>query len=270
MPPIPVHLDDPIVAQKPDGTTPQTEPPPTQTQPDAPTTTTATTPQAYPAARPGAAAVPAPTGYVPNPPPQPTRTTQAIQDGPPAPQPGAVPVPSMQQVTASTLPPPPKAGEAAKAREAGATQFPTQMPPQMSIPAPGMNYAPTHSTSTATTVNLGPVAPAAPTGVPTAPYQPPEGYRQDTNAQEMSAAQRSSLEEQQRRESVFANVSVGGGGGATGTGTGIGIGGAGGAAEGVGAQAAQAWSAVKGVLGTAGEKLAEVEGDVWRRINGGK
>ena len=37
----------------------------------------------------------------------------------------------------------------------------------------------------------------------------------------------------------------------------------------VGETAASAWSAVKGVLGTAGEKLAEVEGDVWRRINGG-
>jgi hypothetical protein len=88
----------------------------------------------------------------------------------------------------------------------------------------------------------------------------------------MNAAQRSSLEELERRESIFANVGLGGTGGSSGLGSGGG--GGGGEGVGLGAQAgetaASAWSAVKGVLGSAGEKLAEVEGDVWRRINGGK
>ena len=138
------------------------------------------------------------------------------------------------------------------------------------MPAPGMNYAPTHSTSTlpppptggATTVNLGPVTPAAPLGVPTAPHQ--QQYVQDTSAQEMSAAQRVTLEEQERREGVFANVNLGVGGDKTG--------GVIGTCEGegvvVGETVGSAWSAVKSFVGTAGEKLAEVEEEAWKRING--
>ena len=84
---------------------------------------------------------------------------------------------------------------------------------------------------------------------------------QNASAQEMSATQRSSLEEQQRRESVFGNVSTAGGG----------IGGVGGSGDGgVAETAASAWSAVKGFMGTAGEKLAGAEEEVWKRINGGK
>jgi hypothetical protein len=251
MPPIPVHIDDPITPQKATGTTPQTAQG-EQWQASAQAATTATTTQpSYPPARPGQAAVPAPTPYIP---PQPTRTTQVAQNGPPLPQPGAVPIPPTQQ-TASPLPPPPKPGEAAKAREASTTQ----PPPQMGIPAPVTNYAPTHSTSTIPpppgprTLNLGPVtANAAPS-----PAARPEGYVQNAHAQEMSAAQRSSLEEQERRESVFSGVGLGGN--------------AGGSAEGgVGETAASAWTAVKGFMGTAGEKLAGAEEEVWRRLNGGK
>ena len=157
----------------------------------------------------------------------------------------------------------------------------------MVIPPPTTNYASTHSTTTAdarggaTTVNLGPISapftspaapftspaatsPAAPTGVPTAPHQPPEGYRQNTSAQELSAAQRRSLEEQERRESAFSSVSLGG---TAGHGSGTGVGGGDG---GVGEAMGSAWTAVKGFMGTAGEKLAGAEDEVWKRITSGR
>ncbi|CAD0106337.1 unnamed protein product [Aureobasidium uvarum] len=95
MPPIPIYADAPIsAAAKADGPTPQTAPPPTRTT-DLPATTTSTTNNSYPAAQPGAAAGPAPTGSVSRPPPPPTSTisTSLQHDGPPPPQPGAVPMP---------------------------------------------------------------------------------------------------------------------------------------------------------------------------------
>jgi hypothetical protein len=74
----------------------------------------------------------------------------------------------------------------------------------------------------------------------------------------MSAAQRSSLEEHERREGVFGNVNLGVGGEGSGGGEGVGL----------GETVESAWSAVKSFVGTAGEKLAEVEEEAWRRING--
>lgn len=246
MPPIPVHIDDPITPAKPQGVTPQTaEQPATAPQPGIITTTAHSQPSAYPSARPGAAAVPAPTPYIPNPPPEPTRTSHQQQNGPAPPQPGAVPLPPGQQAAisaSSTLPAPPKPGEALQQRQAG-------MPSQVSIPPPQQNYAPTHSTTYAplpasggpTTVELGPVA---------SPHEPqsqyPPGYHQNVHAQEMSSAQRSSLEDQERRESVFANV---GGDSANET-------------------AGNMWSTVKGWASAAGGKLAEVEESAWKQING--
>lgn len=238
MPPIPVHIDDPITPSKPAGVTPRTEPTRT-TNTDAGVTTAPNT-SPYPAAQPGAAAVPAPTPFAQ---PQPTRTTQPAtsNDGPPPPQPGAVPV---HPSATSSIPPPPRAGE---------------MPSQMNIPTPSQNLAPTHSTSTATsaasgqgptTLNFGPVGGT----VPTASSAHPSGYQQNVFAQEMSPAQRASLDAQEaedRRGSFLEGLGGSAGGGEKG-------------GEG------DMWSQVKGWVGAAGSKAAEIEGEVWRRVNGGK
>ena len=249
MPPIPVHIDDPITPAKPEGVTPATSNEHATTAVGNVTTTTQSQLPAYPPAQPGAAAVPAPTPYIPKPQPAPTQTTQRQPNGPPPPQPGAVPVPvprgqQAPMTATSTLPPPPKPGEALQQRQ-------TTMPSQMNIPPPQQNYAPTHSTSNGpppsttsqqqnrgpTILNLGPVSSQA---------QPPAGYHQNVHAQEMSSVQRSSLEEQERRESVIAGM---GGDAASET-------------------AGSMWTTVKGWASTAGEKLAETEENVWKRING--
>ena len=253
MPPVPVHIDDPITPTKPQGVTPQTAEQPEASPAENVATTAQLQPAAYPPARPGAAAVPAPTPYIPRPPPQPSRTTQPAQNGPPPPQPGAVPMALGQQVpmsATSTLPPPPKPGEASQQQQQQAT-----MPNQMSIPPPQQNYAPTHSTSYLppsatstqqqssgpTTLNLGPVS---------APHDPqaqrPPGYLQNVHAQEMSSAQRSSLEEQERKESVLANI---GGDAASET-------------------AGNMWNTVKGWASAAGGKLAETHENVWKKVDG--
>ncbi|CAK4033922.1 Hypothetical predicted protein [Lecanosticta acicola] len=241
MPPIQVHIDDPITPKK------EAEAPVQQSP--------------YPAARPGAPAVPAPTPYVPNPQsqPQPTRTTPATSNhGPPPPQPGAVPVaPASQQqqqipMTAppSNLPSPPKAGERPPPT--------TTMPAQMGVPPPTQQanvrgtsaYSPPERAGGPTTVNFG----AAPQPIPAAASHPP-GYQQDTNAQEMSSAARASLDAQERKDGM------GGFGGNFGGGSSSGGGGLGG-----GDGAGDMWTAVKGWVGKAGETLAETEREVWRRI----
>ncbi|USW48702.1 hypothetical protein Slin15195_G020210 [Septoria linicola] len=256
MPPVPVHIDDPITPQKPADSAP-------------PATTTQQQPAAYPAAQPGAAAVPAPTGtpYIQNQyQPQPTRTTTITNNyGPPPPQPGAVPMPPSQQQAAAfvtSLPPPPKAGEAAKLREQIQQQQPvTITPAQMAMSPPEQNYAPTHTTSTTTparagsnagptTLNFGAVTPIA-GGI--APASHPPGYQQNAMAQEMSSAARASLDATERRESL-AGGGVFGGAGLTG---GAGSGGEGGSV----------WDTVKGYATAAQKGLIEVEQKAWDRIN---
>lgn len=246
MPPVPVHIDDPIT--------------PSKTCDGASTTNTATTAtdqqnQPYPAAQPGAAAVPAPTPHVPNhhPQPTPTRTTPMSDYSPPAPQPGAVPVPFGQQaLTTSPLPPPPKPGEAAAQKQAQVTQPPSQM----MIPPPQSNYAPVHGSSPTsahsqarggpTTLNFG----AAPAPQKIGAGSHPPGYHQNANAQEMSSAARASLEQAERRESSFA-----------------GLGGGGGLGVGENDTATNVWNTVKGWANTAGTNLAAAEKQVWQRIN---
>ncbi|KAK4548586.1 hypothetical protein LTR36_009496 [Oleoguttula mirabilis] len=259
MPPIPVHIDDPITPQKAQGVTPQTSnlSAAASSASDA-TTTTPNQQVSYPAARPGQPAVPAPTPYIPRPQPQVTRTTPPSlgENGPPPPQPGVVPMPPSQQVTmtaTSTLPPPPKAGESLQQ-----TSF-TSTLNQMHIPPPQQNYAPTHSTTTATpatprrsggptTLNLGPVI-----STPASAEHPP-GYQQNVYAQEMSPAQRASLDQETRRESIAAQLGL--------VGETDGLGG------GSDGKAGDMWNAAKGWLSTAGAKLVETEEQVWKRING--
>jgi hypothetical protein len=115
----------------------------------------------------------------------------------------------------------------------------------MNIPPPQQNQAPTHTTQLngPTTLNLGPVS------VPAASQQQQAaapGYQQNIHAQELSSAQRSSLEEQERKESAFANVG----------------------GDIAGETAGSVWSTVQGWVGAAGKGLAEAEEKVWKGING--
>ncbi|KAI7166590.1 hypothetical protein D0869_00476 [Hortaea werneckii] len=291
MPPVQLHLDDPVAPQHSQGVTPQTAAadPASATGPaNNPATTTSAAAPAYPPAQPGQAAVPAPTPYAPPASqPAPTRTSQPPQNGsPPPPQPGAVPVPS------SSLPPPPKAGESptATAKPQG-TAF-TGVLNQMHIPPPPQtNLAPTHSTTVAapaagyvppsgsggpTTLNLGPVPPAAAPSSAVAQDGPgrrssehPPGYQQNVYAQEMTPAQRASLEGEQRREGFAAQLGGAFGGNAGPRDGGLGGGMMGGnAGSGVGGEGEGVWGTAKSWLGAAGSKLAETEEEVWRRING--
>jgi hypothetical protein len=163
---IPVYTQSPINAAMADGTGPRTAAAvPTQGTQSGPNTNTATTTaipssaSSYPAARPGAPALPAPTSaaqrYAPM---QPTLTTRLEEQGPPLPQPGAVPTPpnSMR----SNLPPPPKAGE--KFIPPPQTAMPQPYPPQMSILPPTNAYhGPPPSLSTSTTTTSSSPYPAA-------------------------------------------------------------------------------------------------------------
>lgn len=141
------------------------------------------------------------------------------------------------------------------------------------------NYAPTHSTSTSTTplrpnagpttLNLGPVAsPNAGTDDRRVSTEHPPGYVQNAYAQEMSSAQRASLEQEEGRKGSLVQtlgLSPAAGGGAGGVLGGVGgAGGGGGAGEGL----EGAWNVAKGWIGKAGTALAEGEQEVWRRING--
>ncbi|RMY75253.1 hypothetical protein D0863_02726 [Hortaea werneckii] len=283
MPPVQLHLDDPVAPQHPQGVTPQTAAADTAsaTAPaNNPATTTPASTSTYPPAQPGQAAGPAPTPYAPPPisQPPPTRTSQDSQNGsPPPPQPGAVPVPPP-----SSLPPPPKAGESPVATTTAKPQGSafTGALNQMHIPPPPQtNLASTHSTTAGvpatgyvppsgssggpTTLNLGPVpaATAAAAGPQDGPAggrrssEHPPGYQQNVYAQEMTPAQRASLEGEQRRDGFAAHL-----GGGLGSGN-VGNGGVGGEGEGV-------WETAKTWLGAAGSKLAETEEEVWKRING--
>jgi hypothetical protein len=100
------------------------------------------------------------------------------------------------------------------------------------------------------------------------PAAPPGGYTQNAYAQDMSPAQRASLdvaEENEGRSGSLWNALSG-------------VGGAGGAEGGGGSASAStgegAWGAVKGWVGattaSVGTKLAEAEGEVWKRVGGGK
>jgi hypothetical protein len=121
----------------------------------------------------------------------------------------------------------------------------------MGIPPPQQNYTPTHSTSAhapstasypqQTTLNLGPLS------------SPPAGYHQNSYAQEISSAQRASLEQHEQREGYAPGLGLGAGSSSAGNDT-----------------AGNVWNAVKGWANVAGTKLAETEEEVWKRINGKK
>jgi len=90
----------------------------------------------------------------------------------------------------------------------------------------------------------------------------PSGYQQNIYAQDLSPAQRSSLDQETRKESIAAQFGFGGDSfRAQSTVSGDGN---------VGEAAGQAWNTAKGWLSTAGQKLAETEESVWKKINGEK
>lgn len=240
MAPIPVYTNSPITAAKPDGVTPKTaaaaDSAPSQVSSSTPSSASAYTPSAYPAPRPGAVpSLPVPTGsaatqqYSPL---QPTPTASIGGSGPAPPQPGPVPV--------SSLPPPPKAGE----RYQPPTQTPAPatttmpIPHQMAIPAPAAPQ-PSHQWGTSTTPMAssspyGAQLPSGPIGIGGANAEDlshPAGYQQNTNASELDRYQRSAVER-----------------GPDESGDGI-------------------WRAAKKLAQQTGERLAAVEGEVWKKIN---
>lgn len=239
MAPIPVYTNSPITAAKPDGVTPKTaaaaEDTPSKVS-STPSSTSAYTPSAYPAPRPGAVpSLPTPTGSAATQqysPPQPTPTTSIGSFGPAPPQPGPVPI--------SSLPPPPKAGE----RYQPPTQTPASLtttmpiPRQMAIPAPAAPY-PSHQWDTSTTTmasssSYGAQTSLGTTGIGGANAEDlshPAGYQQNTNASELDRYQRSAVERGPDED-----------------GDGI-------------------WGAAKKLAQQTGERLAAVEGEVWRKIN---
>ncbi|QIW95646.1 hypothetical protein AMS68_001164 [Peltaster fructicola] len=240
MPPIPVHIESPI-APKTDTAQPVTS------QPADPVITTAIPPtstQSYPAARPGAAAVPAPTSAIPKPQPQPTRTyNPAEQAGlPPQPQPGPVPNAGAFQANVTSIPPPPTASN-----NAYVPPSVTTAPAQAQWSAPQQNYAPTHTTDASTpqrgptTINLGPVV---------SPAAHPPGYQQDVYAQELTSQQRASLDQQEAREKQEQPFGV--------------------LSSQQGETAENVWGAVKSWGSKAGEAAAKVHGEAWKWIDGKK
>lgn len=241
---IPVYTQSPINAAKASGTTPQTTSPQISTSTSAAAITTATSTSPYPAAQPGVAAFPAPTGAAQQryaPPLQPTPTTKT-DGGPALPQPGAVPTP----IDRKAIPPPPKTGENYRPpQQTTAPAQPGAYPPQMSIPPPTSAYRaqpPISSTSTSTAPPL-----AYPIGIPSADEGPrrslehPPGYYQNVHASELTNEQRRAQEANDSTLHPSDNTG--------------------------GLDTESVWNTAKKWAAQAGEKISEAEAEVWRRVN---
>lgn len=263
--PVTVFTNSPIAA-KPSGVTPKTDSPDTHQSgaaapPPATTTASATSSpgSSYPPAQPGAApslptataAAQAQAYYTPQ--PQPTPTSAVSSEGPPPPQPGAVPI-APGAAARSAIPPPPKVGEKYQP-PAGTTPY----PPQMSIPAPTAAY-PAQQYGTLTAAGLSPATPAGGYGGGSGSgggrnLQHPPGYQQSASAansgldryQTSSAPQGSTYspaafaaDSEQGRQQHHQQSS--------------------GDEEGV-------WDTAKKWAQATGQKLAEAESEVWKRIN---
>lgn len=263
---IPVYTRGDTTASKPSGAKPQTAAPGSHkdsslrpnpvaaSKTTSPSSSSATT-STYPAARPGASAVPAPTG-VPAPPPQqwqsnlqPTPVSHGETEGPPAPQPGAVPVP----LSRKHVPPPPRAGEVYHPPQQtpgppAAQSMPQPYPPQMSFapPAPAFGgQPPAASTSMSNTASSGAFPASLPAPVGGYPRRSAEheqhvpGYQQNVYASELT--------NNQRRGNEASNASSWENGGGTGSDS--------------------VWNTLGRMAQQAGAKIAEAEADVWRKIN---
>lgn len=212
-------------------------------------TTTSNAAANYPQAQPGIAAVPAPTAAASRYAPasvQPTST--ATSELPHAPQPGAFPAP----YPSSNILPPPKTGEAyVQPPRIEAAPSPQYYPPQMQVPPPTTPYRaqPTASTTSTTKTPMS----TYPVVFPTSQYEAgrqstvegPPGYSQNPYA--------SDLTPEQRRASD-AMVEEGGLGRSENT-------------SGVTSLGVDAWATAKNWAQKAGERISEVETEVWKRIN---
>lgn len=124
-------------------------------------------------------------------------------------------------------------------------------PPQMAIPPP-MGSSTSSAAAPAAQRGTSTTFAAAPPTIHPSPLEHPPGYQQNVHAGEMDRFQRArqdalEAEERDRRVS-FGSLGGGGGDGADG--------------EGI-------WSSAKKMVATAGEKLADAETEVWKRINKG-
>jgi len=240
MAPIPLYSGSPINAAKASGVTPKTaDPEPSDSAPPT-TTSTSSTNSSYPAAQPGAASVPAPTGsaqrYIPV---QPTPTTASHSEGPPAPQPGAAPVPPKSHVH-----PPPKAGEMYQPQQQQSTVPRAQpYPPQMGVPPPTTSYGvPPHSSTSANTASslAYPVQlQSGEQGGPRRSIEHPPGYHQNAYASEMTSDQRRAQDAHNASSGGFKDDDN---------------------SEGI-------WNSAKKMAQNMGTKIAETEAEVWRRVS---
>lgn len=233
MPPINLFKDSAINANIASAVTSQSENPQHGTASAATTTSQAAPP--YPAARPGVAAVPAPTAAAQRFAPaaiQPTPTRTSEQPFPASPQPGAV---SLPPNTPRNIPPPPKAGQTT-------TPQPTSShpPPQMSIPPPTTGYLPPTSSTSTTTVPSS----SYPVSLPTSQYENgrqslegPPGYTQNPYASDLTPDQRRAQDTLQSDR------------GSEGT------------------DGPSVWDTARQWAQKAGEKISEAESEVWKRVN---
>lgn len=207
-----IHTEDPINAAKASGITSQTAHNSNTESPQQPgqTTSTASTPYAYPPAQPGAAA-PTHTSTLP----------QSSSYGPPAPQPGAAPVPPPPTITAGpSVPPPPKAGEkplsaehykAVHSRPAQPQPYPSQVSqPLVDHPVRAVPAGSTTSTSTEPFFNPS----TQPSNMPSSTDMParasldhPPGYVQNPFAADMTPDQRfTAQQEQEKRSEILPSL----------------------------------------------------------------
>lgn len=265
---IPVYTQSPITAAKAEGITPKTASAPAQTPLSAPATNpatataTASTSSPYPKAQPGQQPVPAPTNALGHPTgpaqnytPSPATPTKTKSDeGPPAPQPGAVPLPP-GGIT-SNMPPPPKVGEkyvTPVVQKAPSPPFPIQI----GYSSPNVTYQqPTSSTVSASTPSQSYPVPLPTTqslglsgeSITRSSLEHPPGYQQNPYASNETAAQRAASQHEVDRSNQWHRA----GDPIDGTDEG------------------NLWQTAKTWVYSAGEKLAEAEAQVWKRINGEK
>jgi hypothetical protein len=283
---IPVHKAAPINtnAAKATGISPPTSQPANPTNRSAPANLPATTTAAapYPAARPGAAAIPVPTGAPRATNAYATRTTPLAptqpSDIPPLPQAGAVPSPFIAPATPIThgrrpsIPPPPKAGEIPmpadfyaphyeQEQETHQSQSQSPYTPQSSRAHPPPQMSAVLSTPTRA------IPPASTTSTPATAYNDlshPPGYIQNS---------RDSFDERPdlMQQSPYQNNNQNYGKNSSSNRNGL-LGSAGGDLDSTeeGSPIAQIWNTATSWAKSAGEKLKEGEEEVWRRINSEK
>ena len=268
---IPIHIESPISPAKATAITPQTTYNLASTGTATPATTihSSTATNDYPRARPRATAA-TPTQSIPSP------TSQH----PPSPQPGAAPAPTTatpsSRARGLSIPPPPTAGEKPNSPSSYAisqtqsTPMPLgtgssqAYPPQIGLPPSGPAYngiPPTSTTSTTQTASF-----PLPTSLPSQPssaaarsrantLEHPPGYIQNPQAQEMTpntrfATEQASASHGSERSPVLPGYSDRGNAGV-------------GQDEGI-------WDMAKKLVSQAGEKVQELEGEVWRKFGDGK